>query len=287
MPAQILNGTETAKKIREELSEKVKAFVQKHNVVPHLAAVLVGDDPASVTYVGMKQRSCEKAGMKSTVHHLPADSTQEQVEKLIDQLNADPFVHGILVQHPVPKHLDEPAILARLDPKKDVDGIGPYSLGALLSGTAKFKSCTPMGIIELLDRYGIELKGKRAVVVGRSVILGKPVALLLLERHSTVTICHSRTVNLPSVVKEADVLVAAMAQPEYIKGEWIKPGAVVIDAGYNRVEGRNTDVGDVEYSSAVEVASWITPVPGGVGPMTIAMLMTNTFTAAEMAVGGS
>ena len=284
MTAQILNGTETAKTIREEVAAGVAKVSAEHNVIPHLAAVLVGEDPASVTYVGMKQRACERAGMKSSVHRLPADSTQQQVEELISSLNQDPLVHGILVQHPVPKHLDEPAILAKLLPGKDVDGIGPYSLGALISGTTAFVCCTPLGIIELLDRYRIEILGRRAVIVGRSVILGKPVALLLLGRHATVTICHTRTRDLPSVTREADILVAACAQPEMVKGDWIKPGAVVIDAGYNRVEGRDTDVGDVDFQAASQVASWITPVPGGVGPMTIAMLISNTLKAAEMSV---
>ena len=281
MPAQILNGTECAKTIRAEIATKVEELRAQRGIIPHLAAVLVGDDPASTTYVGMKQRACERTGMKSSVHRLPADSSQQQVEELIGLLNEDKDVHGILVQHPVPKGLDEPTILAKLLPEKDVDGIGPYSLGALVSGTADFVACTPLGIIEMMDRYGIEILGKRAVVVGRSVILGKPVALLLLQRHATVTICHTRTRDLPSVTREADILVAACAQAEMIKGDWIKPGAVVIDAGYNRVEGRDTDVGDVEFQSALEVASWITPVPGGVGPMTIAMLLGNTLKAAE------
>jgi len=284
LSSEILNGSECAKTIRAEIAAKVEELRAAHGIVPHLAAVLVGEDPASVTYVGMKQRSCERAGMKSSVHRLPADSSQDEVESLIASLNEDADVHGILVQHPVPKHLDEPKILGKLLPDKDVDGIGPYSLGALLSGTAKYVCCTPLGIIELMDRYGLPIEGKRAVVVGRSVILGKPVALLLLQRHATVTICHTRTRDLPSVAREADILVAACAQPEMIKGDWIKPGAVVIDAGYNRVEGRDTDVGDVEFESASKVASWITPVPGGVGPMTIAMLLSNTLKAAELSV---
>lgn len=281
MAAQILDGLQTAKTIRAELAQEVAEMKQNHGVTPSLAVLLVGTDPASVTYVGMKKKACLQAGMESSIYELPADSTQEQVKDVITKLNDDPLVHGILVQHPVPKHLDENDILGHVAVHKDVDGISVYSLGKLLLGEAEFVACTPLGMVELMDRYGISIKGKRAVVIGRSIILGKPMALLLLERHATVTICHSRSENLDDICREADILVAAVGRPEMVKGDWIKPGAVVMDAGYNRVPGSDKDVGDVEYSAAAERASFITPVPGGVGPMTIAMLLRNTVVAAK------
>ncbi len=281
MSAQILDGQKTARDIRAEISQRVAALKTARGVTPRLAAVLVGDNPASEAYVGMKEKACGWVGIESETHRLPDTATQEEVESLIHRLNADPRVHGILIQHPLPRHLDETRALSLLAPDKDVDGISRASLGALITGEEAFISCTPLGIIELLDRYQIPIEGKRAVVVGRSIILGKPVALLLLNRHATVTICHSRTRDLPSVIREADILVAAVGRAEMITGAMIKPGAVVIDAGYNRVAGRRGDVGDVHFESAREVAAWITPVPGGVGPMTIAMLLQNTLLAAE------
>lgn len=281
MSAQILDGQKTARDIRAEISQRVAALKTARGVTPRLAAVLVGDNPASEAYVGMKEKACGWVGIESETHRLPDTATQEEVESLIHRLNADPRVHGILIQHPLPRHLDETRALSLLAPEKDVDGISRASLGALITGEEAFISCTPRGIIELLDRYQIPIEGKRAVVVGRSIILGKPVALLLLNRHATVTICHSRTRDLPAVLQEADILVAAVGRAEMITGAMIKPGAVVIDAGYNRVAGRRGDVGDVHFESAREVAAWITPVPGGVGPMTIAMLLQNTLLAAE------
>jgi len=281
LAAQILDGLQTAKTVRAEVAEEVAALKEKAGVTPSLAVVIVGEDPASVTYVSMKKKACLQAGMESSIYELPADSSQEQVKAVLTRLNDDPTVHGILVQHPVPKHLDENDILATVAVHKDVDGISALSLGRLLLGEAKFVACTPLGMIELLDRYNIPIKGKRAVVVGRSIILGKPMALLLLERHATVTICHSRTEDLADVCREADILVAAVGRAEMVKGDWIKPGAVVLDAGYNKVEGRDKDVGDVEYEAAAERASYITPVPGGVGPMTIAILLRNTVEAAK------
>lgn len=286
MAAQILDGLQTAKTIRAELAAEVAEIKAKSGVTPSLAVLLVGEDPASVTYVSMKKKACLAAGMESSIYELPADSTQEQVKDVITKLNNDPLVHGILVQHPVPKHLDENDILGHVAVEKDVDGISVYSLGKLLLGEAQFVACTPLGIVELMNRYNIPIKGKRAVVVGRSIILGKPMALLLLERHATVTICHSRTENLADVCREADILVAAVGRAEMIKGDWIKPGAAVFDAGYNRVPGRDKDVGDVEYDAAAERASFITPVPGGVGPMTIAMLLRNTVEAAKTSIAG-
>ncbi|MEN6415357.1 MAG: bifunctional methylenetetrahydrofolate dehydrogenase/methenyltetrahydrofolate cyclohydrolase FolD [Armatimonadota bacterium] len=281
MEAKILDGGALAKQIRGELAERVEKLKVEKGVTPRLSVILVGEDPASVTYTRMKKKACEATGMISDLIELPASSTQDEVKGVIAKLNADTSVHGIMVQHPVPSHLDELDILATVAVEKDVDGISALSLGRLVLGTADFVSCTPLGIITLLERYGIEIKGKEAVVVGRSIILGKPVALALLERHATVTICHSRTQDLPEVVRRADILVAAIGKPEFIKGDWIKDGAVVVDAGYNKVEGASHDVGDVEYDAAAKRASYITPVPGGVGPMTIAMLLSQTVKAAE------
>jgi len=279
--AKILDGSATAKEIRAELAERVAKLKAERGITPRLSVILVGEDPASVTYTKMKKKACEAAGMLSDLIELPADSTQEQVKGVIAKLNADPTVHGIMVQHPVPSHLDELDILATVMVEKDVDGISALSLGKLVLGTADYISCTPQGIVTLLDKYDIPIKGKEVVVVGRSIILGKPVALALLERHATVTICHSRTQDLPGVVRRADIVVAALGKAEFIKGDWIKEGAVVVDAGYNKVEGKDKDVGDVDYEAAAERASWITPVPGGVGPMTIAMLLAQTVKGAE------
>jgi methylenetetrahydrofolate dehydrogenase (NADP+)/methenyltetrahydrofolate cyclohydrolase len=285
MAAQILDGLATAKQIREEIKLQVEQFKTEHGVTPHLAVIIIGADPASVTYVSMKKKACLAAGMLSTVHELPESSSQEQIVEIIKQLNADPNVHGIMVQHPVPKHLDELEILATVAREKDVDGISRDSLGSLVTGSPLFISATPAGIIELLDRYNLPIEGQHAVVVGRSIILGKPVALYLLNRHATVTICHTRTRDLPAQTRQADILIAAVGKAEVITGDMLKDGVVVVDAGYNRVEGRGKDVGDVEFESASQKASWITPVPGGVGPMTIAMLLKNTLKAAGWSVG--
>ncbi len=284
MSAQILDGSATAAIIRQELKEQSKQLTEM-GCQPKLAVVLIGDDPASHTYVKMKQKACKAVGVISERYALPADTSQEEAEQLIIKLNQDTSIHGVLIQHPLPKHLDELRVLGLLDPDKDVDGITPNSLGRLASGIPGYRCCTPLGIVELLKRYNIQISGKKVVVVGRSLILGKPMALLMLEQHATVTMCHSRTVDLPSEVKQADIVVAAVGKAELVKGDWIKPGAVVIDAGYNRVEGRTGDVGDVDFAAASEVASYITPVPGGVGPMTIAMLMSNSVAAAAKAAG--
>lgn len=280
MSAKLLDGAAIAAQIREELKPRVERL-KAEGIQPKLSVVIIGEDPASHTYVRMKAKACRQIGIESETFALPEQTTQHEAEALIARLNADGNVHGILVQHPVPKHLDEIRLLSCLSPEKDVDGISPASLGALVAGVAQFISCTPLGIVELLDRYGIPIEGQRAVVVGRSIILGKPLALLLLQRHATVTICHTRTRDLPSITRQADILVAACGRAELITGEMIRPGAVVVDAGYNRVEGRSGDVGDVHFESAAQVASYITPVPGGVGPMTIAMLLSNTVRAAE------
>ncbi|MCX7925293.1 MAG: bifunctional methylenetetrahydrofolate dehydrogenase/methenyltetrahydrofolate cyclohydrolase FolD [Fimbriimonadales bacterium] len=278
--ALLLDGKAVAQWIRERLKARVDSL-RERGVIPCLAVMLVGDDPASHTYVRTKAKACESVGIRSIVQHYPASVSQAELEAQIDAWNADPTVHGVLIQHPVPKPLDESALLRRLDPRKDVDGITPASLGALLTGEPAFGACTPLGIITLLDAYQIPIEGKHAVVIGRSVILGKPMALMLLNRNATVTICHSRTRDLAGMTRQADILVAAVGKPEFITGAMIKPGAVVIDAGYNRVEGRAGDVGDVEFGSAARVAAAITPVPGGVGPMTVAMLLQNTVQAAE------
>lgn len=279
--AEILDGKALSKKIREEILNEVNILKEK-GIVPRLSVILVGSDPASVTYTNMKKKACEKLGMISDLIVFPEDAKQEEIESKIDELNNDVTVHGIMVQHPVPKHLDEKKILSKVDVKKDVDGISSHSLGNLCLDTQDYVSCTPYGIITMLERYGIEIEGKKAVVVGRSIILGKPVALYLLQKNATVTICHSKTKNLPEIVKDADIVVAAIGKPEFIKGEWIKDGAVVVDAGYNKVPGRDKDVGDVEFDEASKHASWITPVPGGVGPMTITMLLSQTVKGAKL-----
>ena len=279
--AILLDGTATAKAIRSEIAEGVERLKAARGITPQLAAVLIGADPASETYVAMKQKACGWVGMRSSVHRLSKSASQAEAEDLVSGLNQDPAVTGILVQHPVPKHLHEPAILDRVSVSKDVDGISRMSLGGLINGEPAFPSCTPAGIVELLDRYGIEIAGKLAVVVGRSIILGKPVAMMLLNRNATVTICHSRTADLASETRDADILIAAVGSAELITGSMVKPGAAVIDAGYNRVNGRTGDVGDVELNSVRSVAGYLTPVPGGVGPMTIAMLLRNTLLAAE------
>jgi len=281
LEAKILDGAALAKQIRADLAVEVQKLSKERGITPRLSVILVGADPASVTYTRMKKKACEATGMLSDLIELPAESTQEEVKAVIKGLNEDKTVHGILVQHPVPSHLDELDILSTVAVEKDVDGISALSLGNLVLGTADYIACTPLGIVKMMEHYGIEIKGKEAVVIGRSIILGKPVALALLERHATVTICHSRTADLPAVVKRADIVVAAIGKAEFIKGDWIKEGAVVIDAGYNKVEGRDKDVGDVELEVAAKHASWVTPVPGGVGPMTIAMLLSQTVTAAR------
>ena len=282
----ILDGTATAKVIRAEVGAGAKALTDETGVVPVLAAILAGDDPASEKYVEMKARASARANIESRTFPFSNAAPQAEVEARLAALNADPFVHGILIQHPLPRHMDEPAVLAQLDPRKDVDGIAPISLGRLVAGMDSFHSCTPAGMVELLKRYNLPIAGRHAVVVGRSVILGKPLALMLLAENATVTVCHSRTPNLAEITRQADILCACVGKAEMITGDMIKPGAVVLDAGYNRVAGLSRDVGDVEFAGASRVASAITPVPGGVGPMTIAMLLRNTLTAARRAAEG-
>ena len=278
MPAQIIDGKETARLIRREVKVEVAAL----GFPPGLAAVWAGDNPASEVYVNAKRKACELAGITPFLHHLPEQATTAEVISVVRSLNRDPKTHGILVQLPLPKAIDTQAVIASIAPEKDVDGVTPASIGRLLLGQDAFAAATAAGMMELLRRYEIPVEGRRAVVVGRSNIVGKPIAVLLLHAHATVTICHSRTRDLPSICREADILVAALNQPEMINADYVKPGAVVLDAGYSRPPGRQGDVGDVDTESAARVASWITPVPGGVGPMTIAFLLRNTLKAARM-----
>lgn len=277
--AKLIDGKLIATQIKEELREKVNAL-KAQGIEPGLAVILVGDNSASQVYVRNKKTACEFVGIKSFSYELPSETSEAELLGLIDTLNADPNVHGILVQLPLPKHLDEQKVILRISPDKDVDGFHPQSVGALSIGLKGFVSCTPAGVIELLKRYNIEIAGKNCVVVGRSNIVGKPVSLLLLREHGTVTICHSRTQNLKEVVQNADIVVAAVGIPNFIKGDMIKEGAAIIDVGINRLENGKL-CGDVDFEACEKKASYITPVPGGVGPMTIAMLMHNCVLAAE------
>ncbi|MBU0672318.1 MAG: bifunctional methylenetetrahydrofolate dehydrogenase/methenyltetrahydrofolate cyclohydrolase FolD [Candidatus Margulisbacteria bacterium] len=280
--AQIINGKVIATKIREGLADEVESFIKETGVSPKLSVVLVGDDPASHVYVRSKENACQKAGMIGETHRLSANIKQNELNELVRRLNKDRSVHGILVQLPLPKHLDPIAALNEISPEKDVDGLHPLNMGKLLRGDDPlFIPCTAHGIMELILSTGVEIKGKEAVVVGRSNIVGKPVALLLLQQHATVTICHSRTKDLGEVVKRADILVASVGSPGIIHGNMVKNGAIVIDVGVNRVGDKLQ--GDVDFDSAKDKAAYITPVPGGVGPMTIAMLLKNTLIAAKNA----
>jgi methylenetetrahydrofolate dehydrogenase (NADP+)/methenyltetrahydrofolate cyclohydrolase len=285
----ILDGRALGKRIRQGLKVETAAFIESSGVRPCLATVLVGGDPASAVYVRSKRRACERLGYESRHHEPPRDISQEDLLALVNGLNADPAVHGILVQLPLPGHLDSAPIIDAIDPDKDVDGFHTESVGRLALKKQGFVSCTPKGILRLLQESGLDPSGKRAVVVGRSAIVGMPVSLLLTHANATVTVCHSRTprTDLEKLVREADILVVAIGRPEFIPGDWVKPGAVVIDVGVNdvgeRADGKRKLVGDVEFGPAADLASWITPVPGGVGPMTIAMLMENTLLAAKQA----
>ena len=286
MTATIIDGKAIAAEIRQEIKAEVERLKAQYGKVPGLATVLVGSNPASQTYVRMKGRACEEVGIHSVKPTLPDDATQEQVEGLVRELNEDPSIHGILVQLPLPSHLDEEAVLNTISIEKDVDGFHPINIGrlAMKGRDPLFIPCTPYGVMVLLERVGVKLEGSRAVVLGRSNIVGLPVSFLLLHANATVTVCHSRTRDLPAVTREADVLVAAVGRPEMVRGDWVKPGAVVIDVGVNRVDDPSRKsgyrlVGDVAFDEVKEVASAITPVPGGVGPMTIAMLLQNTLRA--------
>ena len=273
-----IDGREVAKKWKENAAQRTQALIEK-GVTPHLAVVVAGENPASQVYVRNKENACNRAGIRSTVLRLPESCTQEELEEAVLALNADEQVHGILVQLPLPKGLDEARVLALIDPKKDVDGFHAMNVGKLMSGQPGFVPCTPLGVMKLLEAYDIPTRGKHAVVIGRSNIVGKPMAMLLLAADATVTICHSKTENLAEIARQADILVAAVGRPNFVTGEMIKPGAAVIDVGINRVNGEL--IGDVNAKEAAEKAAYLTPVPGGVGQMTIAMLLSNTLDAAE------
>ena len=279
MGATIIDGRAIAAQVREEVARDVAGWVGAGHDAPGLATVLVGDDPASAVYVGGKQKATHEVGMHGFDHRLAADAPQDEVEALLQDLNADARVSGILLQLPTPAHIDGPGLTWLIDPAKDVDGLTPVSAGLLAKGRPGLRPCTPLGVMELLDRHDVPLEGAEAVVVGRSDLVGKPLAQLLLARHATVTICHSRTRDLPEVCRRADVLVAAVGRPQMVQGDWVKAGAVVIDVGINRT-GAGL-VGDVDFDTAAARAGLITPVPGGVGPMTIAMLLRNTLEAAR------
>lgn len=288
MSAQIIDGKAIAQKVRSGLAEEVAALEAKTGVQPHLAAVLVGDDPASAVYVRNKQRACEQTGIESTLHRLSAETTQDELLQLVHKLNNDETVHGILVQLPLPEQIDELAILDAVTPLKDVDAFHPENVGLIVQGRPRFLPCTPHGVQQMLIESGTEIAGKHAVVLGRSEIVGKPMALLLMQKgaaaNATVTVCHSRTQNLAEITRTADILIAAIGKPEFVTAEMVKPGATVIDVGTNRV-GEKKLVGDVAFDDVKEVAGAISPVPGGVGPMTITMLLKNTLLAARIAAG--
>lgn len=275
MTAKIIDG----KLVSAAVREKIKAEVDNLNFKPGLSVIIVGENPASQVYVRNKKRAALEVGFNSNVYELPEETTQEELDSVIDKLNTDPTVHGILVQLPLPKHLDEREVTERILPEKDVDAFHAVNCGKILQGNAALLPCTPAGVMEMFDYYDIPIEGKRCVVIGRSNIVGKPMALLLLERNGTVTVCHSRTKELASITAEADILVAAVGKAKFVTADMVKDGAVVIDVGMNRDENGKL-CGDVDFSSVAEKASYITPVPGGVGPMTISMLLKNTLTAA-------
>ena len=278
MPLTWIDGREVAKKWKENAAQRAQALTKK-GVTPHLAVIVAGDNPASQVYVRNKENACLRAGIRSTILRLPESCTQEELESAVAALNADQSVHGILVQLPLPKGLDEARVLALIDPEKDVDGFHAMNTGKLMSGQPGFVPCTPLGVMKLLEAYNIPTRGRRAVVIGRSNIVGKPMAMLLLAADATVTVCHSKTENLADITRQADILVAAVGKANFVTGDMIKPGATVIDVGINRVDGAL--VGDVNAEEAAQKAAYLTPVPGGVGKMTIAMLLSNTLDAAE------
>ncbi len=293
MPAQIISGTEVAKQIREELAQEIAELKEKHNVVPGLVTVLVGEDPASQVYVRSKVKTCENLGIYSERYDLSADTSEEDLLALIDKLNKDAKINGILVQLPLPKHINEGNVLIAIDPKKDVDGFHPVNVGKLMIGEPDYLPCTPHGIQQLLIRAGVKIEGAEVVVVGRSNIVGKPIANILLQKkdgaNATVTICHTRTKDIAFHTRRADILIVAAGRPKAITADMVKDGVVVIDVGVNRIgkseSGKNILCGDVDFEAIKEKASAITPVPGGVGPMTITMLMMNTVRAAKLAAG--
>ena len=281
--AKIIDGKAISATIRSEIKVETQEFIEKTGVTPGLAVIIVGNDPASQVYVRNKRRACEEVGFYSEAYELPEETTQEELNSLVDKLNADNKIHGVLCQLPLPKHLNETEVLLRISPDKDVDAFHPYNVGKIMIGDYSFLPCTPAGVMALLERSNIDINGKECVVVGRSNIVGKPQAMLLLHANGTVTVCHSRTKNLADVCRRADILVAAIGKADFFTGDMIKEGAVVIDVGMNRrADGKLT--GDVDFASVEPKASYITPVPGGVGPMTITMLMKNTLTSAKQSI---
>ncbi len=283
MDAKIIDGKLVSASIREKIKEKTKAIKDKYSRVPGLAAVLVGEDPASQIYVRNKRKSCEDVGIYSEEHKLPESTTQDELLELINKLNNDKKINGILVQLPLPKHIDDSLILNSVSSEKDVDGFHPINAGYLFEGKPQFIPCTPHGIIKMLEFYDIDIEGKNAVVLGRSNIVGKPAAILLLQKNATVTICHSRTKNLEDILKEADIIVAAIGRAHFVKKEMVKEGAIVIDVGINRLDTGKL-AGDVDFEAVKKISGFITPVPGGVGPMTITMLLWNTLTSLEKSI---
>lgn len=281
----IIDGKATSAAKREEIAKEVAAFRAETGVQPGLAVVMVGDNPASAVYVRNKHVACEGVGMFTETMHLPEETTEDALLELIDELNGDAHFHGILVQLPLPKHINETRVLDAISPDKDVDAFHPYNVGALVTGRERFLPCTPAGIMELLRYYDISVAGKNCVVIGRSNIVGKPMAMLLLAKDGTVTVCHSKTKDIKDITKKADILVAAVGRPRFVTADMVKEGAVVIDVGINRLEDGKL-CGDVDFDAVSPLASAITPVPGGVGPMTITMLLCNTLTAARLAVSG-
>ncbi|MBR2295917.1 MAG: bifunctional methylenetetrahydrofolate dehydrogenase/methenyltetrahydrofolate cyclohydrolase FolD [Clostridia bacterium] len=281
--AQIINGKLVSAEVREELKAQTQELFEKYGIRPGLAVIIVGDDPASKVYVNNKEKGCAEVGFYSEVYRLPEQTTQEELLALVDKLNKDDKIHGILCQLPLPKHLDENAVILAINPEKDVDAFHPVNVGRIMIGDYSFLPCTPAGVMRLIESTGVDITGKECVVIGRSNIVGKPQAMLLLHKNATVTICHSRTKNLAEVTRRADILVVAIGKADFVTGDMVKEGAIVIDVGMNRkADGKLT--GDVDFASVEPKASFITPVPGGVGPMTISMLLTNTMTAAKNAI---
>ncbi len=284
MAARLIDGKALAQTVRDRIAAETKDLQAKTGVRPGLATILVGEDPASALYVRSKQKACEAAGIYIEDFKLPATTSQAELLALVEKMNHDPNIHGILVQLPLPKQIDTKVILNAVDPMKDADGFHPYNLGKLVEGNPVFEACTPKGIIAMIDSTGVAIEGKRAVVVGRSNIVGKPVALMLLHRHATVTVCHSKTKDLPAVCREADILVVAIGKAKFVTADMVKEGAVVIDVGTNRLADGKF-VGDVDFEPVSHKAGWISPVPGGVGPMTITMLLANTLESAKRTAG--
>ena len=284
MAARLIDGKALALQVRERLATESAAVLVKTGMKPGLATILVGDDPASHLYVKSKQKACDAAGIYIDDHKLPASTTQAELLSLIEKKNADPKIHGILVQLPLPKHIDSKVVLEAVSPDKDADGFHPYNFGRLVEGHPVFEACTPKGVIKMIESTGVSIEGKRAVVLGRSNIVGKPLALMLLQRHATVTICHSKTKDLPGVCREAELLLVAIGKAKFVTADMVQDGAVVIDVGTNRLPNGKV-VGDVDFEPVSQKAAWISPVPGGVGPMTIAMLLDNTVESAKRMAG--